>query len=293
MMRESLRRCECHGHIFMDGLDYKTARALHRNGPNIGAIRAHLAAYQTRGIDYFRDGGDALGVSLRARELAGEYGIRFVTPGFAIHRSGRYGGIVGRAYATLGEYRALVAQAKALGADFIKVMFSGILEFSEYGTLSCPPLPASEMQELVKIAHGEGLAVMAHVNGAEAVRAALEAGTDSIEHGYYMDGACLTLLAEMRTVWVPTLTAVAPFASRPGCRREVVERVLREQMDALKKANQMGALIASGSDAGAVCVPHGEGLERELAFLEQALGTGAAEAVDRGNQEILRRFQRP
>ena len=39
-------------------------------------------------------------------------------------------------------------------------------------------------------------AVMAHVNGPDAVRSALEAGTDSIEHGYYMDEACLALLAE-------------------------------------------------------------------------------------------------
>ena len=285
-------QCECHGHIFMDGVDFKSARDRHRSGPDETAVRAHLAACRDRGITYFRDGGDALGVSLRARELAGEYGIRYVTPAFAIHRNGRYGAIVGRGYASLGEYRALVAQAKALGADFIKLMFSGILDFSEYGKLSCPPLPAAEIRELVHIAHGEGFAVMAHVSGAGAVRAALEAGTDSIEHGYYMDGGCLALLAETGAVWVPTLAAIAPFARRPGCRAEVVERLLREQGAALGQAAAQGALIASGSDAGAVGVPHGEGLSAELRLLERALGEAGQAVIRRGNRAVRERFCR-
>ena len=218
--------------------------------------------------------------------------MQFVTPAFAIHRIGRYGGIVGRGYATMGEYRCLVAQARAQGADFIKLMFSGILGFSAYGELSCPPLPAEEIRELVHIAHGEGFAVMAHVNGADAVRAALEAGTDSIEHGYYMDTACLSLLAQTGAVWVPTLAAIAPFAHRPGCRAEVVERLLEEQMAALREAAAAGALIASGSDAGAVGVPHADGLCKELELLEQALGEGGEAVVERGNQAIQARFYR-
>ena len=101
-------QCECHGHIFMDGADFSRARDRHKSAPDLADIRAHLAAYQARGITYFRDGGDPWGVSLRARELAGEYGICYVTPAFAIHRNGRYGAIVGQGYASLGEYRALV-----------------------------------------------------------------------------------------------------------------------------------------------------------------------------------------
>ena len=279
-MFDSIERCECHGHIFMDGVDFKQARELHRNGPDTAAIRAHLAAYQARGITYFRDGGDALGVSLRARELAGEYGIRYVTPAFAIHRNGRYGAIVGRGYDSLGEYRALVAQAAGAGEEDL------------LGAISCPPLPAEEIRELVRIAHGEGFAVMAHVNGADAVRAALEAGTDSIEHGYYMDEECLKLLAETGAVWVPTLAAIAPFAGRPGCRPAVVERLLREQSTALRTAAAGGALIASGSDAGAVGVPHGEGLAAELRLLESALGPSGQAVIARGNRAVRERFSR-
>lgn len=68
---------ECHAHIIMDGVNYRHAIDLHRNGPDDNVIREHLKIYQDRGIIFVRDGGDALGVSARAKELAPEYGIHF------------------------------------------------------------------------------------------------------------------------------------------------------------------------------------------------------------------------
>ena len=274
----------------MNGADYREGMAAHKNGPDLSLIRAHLAACRDSGITYFRDGGDALGVSLAARELAAEYGIRYVTPAFAIHRKGRYGGIVGYEYETLSEYRQLLARARREGADFIKLMFSGILYFDNYSHLSCPPLPGEEIHALVDIAHREGFAVMAHVNGPEALRAALEAGTDSIEHGYFMDEEALPLLSEGRTVWVPTMAAIAPFAGRPGCSAEVVAETLRRQGELLRRAAALGALIATGSDSGAVGVPHGAGIHTEEALLTNALGEDAPAVLARGNRALLARF---
>ena len=37
---------ECHAHIIMDGVNYRHAVDLHKNGPDEGAIREHLKAYQ-------------------------------------------------------------------------------------------------------------------------------------------------------------------------------------------------------------------------------------------------------
>lgn len=282
--------CECHGHIFMNGADYREGMAAHKNGPDLSLIRTHLAACRNSGIAYFRDGGDPLGVSLAAREVAAEYGIRYVTPAFAIHRKGRYGGIVGFGYESLSEYRQLLDRARRDGADFIKLMFSGILYFDTYGHLSCPPLPPEEIHALVDMAHGEGFRVMAHVNGPEALRAALEAGTDSIEHGYFMDERDLSLLAEGRTIWVPTTAAIAPFAGRSGCSAEVVAETLRRQGALLRRAAALGALIATGSDSGAVGVPHGAGIHTEEELLTQALGNSAPAVLERGNRALLARF---
>ena len=291
-MEGAIPRVECHGHIFMDGMDYRAAAAAHRDGPDEGIVRAHLAACRAAGITYFRDGGDALGVSLLARELAGEYGITYVTPAFAIHRRHHYGGIVGLGYDNLGEYRQLVARAKSQGADFIKLMFSGILEVDGFGKLSCPSLEAGEIRELVHIAHSEGFAVMAHVNGAEAIRAALEAGTDSIEHGYYMDDGCLQLLGASQATWVPTLAAIHAFAARPGCDRAVVEKILAAQYANLRRAVAAGAAVATGSDAGAVGVPHGQGILQEQRLLAEALGDCAPVVTERGNERLRQRFRR-
>ncbi|MBR5731486.1 MAG: helix-turn-helix domain-containing protein [Firmicutes bacterium] len=179
---------ECHGHIMMGGADYASS----------------FNALASCGVSYFRDGGDADGITAEAKQYVNEHpelGLEYVTPVFAIHRKGRYGGIVGRPFEDIKEYRALVAEAASKGADFIKIMYSGIITFREYGELSTPPLDAEEIKELVNIAHGEGFAVMAHCNGRDTVLAAIEAGTDSVEHGAFMDEECSAALAESDTIW--------------------------------------------------------------------------------------------
>ena len=93
---------ECHAHIIMDGINYKKAIMLHKNSINEASIREHFEAYERRRIRFVRDGGDCLGVSRRANQIAAEYGIDYRSPVFAIHHNGHYGSIVGKGYDTLG-----------------------------------------------------------------------------------------------------------------------------------------------------------------------------------------------
>jgi len=261
---------ECHGHIFMDGADYRAARERHSTAPVEAAVRVNLQVLKDADIHYFRDGGDNLGVSLLARDLAGEYSMEFATPAFAIHRRGRYGSIVGKNYESLSEYLSLLEEVQFLRGDFIKLMFSGIMRFDTARPFSCPPLEADEIHMLVSSAHSMGMPVMAHVNGADAVLAAARAGTDSIEHGYYTDDACLETMAKSGSIWVPTLAAVEAFSHRDGVDTAQVESVLQHQFRQVRKAVSLGIPVASGSDAGAVGVFHGKGLLRELELLESA-----------------------
>ncbi len=268
---------ECHGHIMMDGADYKAAFA-------------RLAACN---VSYFRDGGDAAGNSAEAKRYClqhPELGIDYATPVFAIHRKGRYGKIVGRAFEDFSDFRALVKQAADLGADFIKIMYSGIITFKEYGELSCPPLGAEETKELVNIAHGEGFAVMAHCNGRGTVMAAIEAGTDSIEHGAFMDDECIAALAESRCLWVPTIAAVAAFCGRTGFDPKVTENTLKRHKEAVRRASAAGVRIAAGSDSGAFGVPHGRGTLSEYGLLAEC-GV-PAENIIAANELIRGRFRR-
>ncbi len=272
---------ECHAHVIMDGKNYKEAVAMHKEKPDEGAIREHLAAWQQAGITFVRDGGDAYGVSERARELAGEYGIDYRSPIFAIHKRGHYGGIVGLPYDDHQGYRDLVKTAKLRGADFIKIMISGIMEFDTFGKLTEEGLEADEIAYLIGTAHDAGLRVMAHGNGDAVARAALNAGVDTLEHGNYMEEETLCQLAESETIWVPTF---APIGNLIGCGRfpdEQVRAILKRQQEAVQFVFERGARIGLGSDSGAYLVPHGQGIMDEYAFMKEAVGREHVEELDR------------
>ena len=208
------RSYECHGHLMMDGADFAAARERHSNGVDTDALRTSLDALRAAGVTYFRDGGDVYGVSALGREIAPEYGIEVVTPVFAIHKRGYYGSIVGRGFDDIASYRQRIEELRNAKGDFVKLMFSGIITFRAFGELSCDGLDTEEIKEMVHIAHCEGYSVMAHVNGEQTVRAAAEAGVDSVEHGYFADREALDIMAEKQIIWVPTLAAVEAFRSR-------------------------------------------------------------------------------
>lgn len=254
---------ECHGHIFMDGRNYREAAARYRQGIDPVDVREKLEEYRRRNVTFYRDGGDIYGASVYARGIAAEYGIDYRTPVFAIHQNGRYGGIVGRGFDTMAEYRQLVREVRNQRGDFIKVMFSGILDFETDGHITGTPLDQEQIREMIAVAHEEGFAVMAHVNGARTIQAAAEAGVDSVEHGNFMDEECLEALAESGAVWVPTFVTIHNLLGS-GRFDDAVIRGLQKRAEAsLRRAYELGIPIALGSDAGAFRVLHGQGIVDE------------------------------
>ncbi len=250
-------KADCHIHMVLDGVDWKAAIRRHEQGPDIPYIREILATYQCLGYTYLRDGGDRWGVGKAARELAAEYGIRYTTPLSPLCRQGHYGSFIGKCYVNLKEYAALVAGQRTQGADFIKIMISGLMDFDRFGVLTEEGQSPKEIRELIHIAHEEGFAVMAHANGARTVEAAAAAGVDSVEHGAYLDEDALWAMTENGTVWVPTLSTVANLRGKGRFSEAAVCRILDNTLENVAKFSAMGGLLASGSDAGAWAVPHG------------------------------------
>ncbi len=285
---------ECHAHFFMNGYDYKEAVATHREQIQDRCIRAWFEAYQANGVSFIRDGGDAYGVSKRAKELAPEYGIDYRTPIFAIHKNGHYGGIVGFGFDNMKEYHRLVKKAMEEGADFIKIMVSGIMDFHHFGVLTDTPLSREEIKEMIHIAHEEGMAVMAHANGNEAVLYAVEAGVDSIEHGNYLQEECLLAMARSRAVWVPTLATIGNLRGCNRYPREEVQKIYRRAARQLREGYGLGIHLALGSDAGAYLVGHGKGIVDEYHCFTEILGDSQQlkERLQRGEEEIRSRFLR-
>ena len=285
---------ECHAHIIMDGVNYRQAIDLHRNGPDDNVIREHLKIYQDRGIIFVRDGGDALGVSARAKELAPEYGIDYRTPVFAIHKEGHYGSIVGKNFSTMPEFHKRVLEAKEQSADFIKIMTTGLLDFNAHGAITGTPLDATEVKEMVHIAHEEGMAVMSHTNGTYGVQAAVEAGVDSLEHGNYMNEESLTMLSESHTVWVPTLVTVRNLLGDGRYADETLKPIIETAEENVRKSFGLGVKVAPGSDAGAYRVLHGQGIQDEMQAFVQILGNEekAYQWLIEGEMEIRKKFCR-
>ena len=256
--------CDCHMHMVLDGIDWRAAIARHKNGPEETFIRSTLETYCSLGFTYLRDGGDRWGVGKRARELASEYGITYRTPLANLCKRGHYGGFIGEYYSNFREYAELVQKARADGADFIKIMISGLMDFDRFGRLTEDGYSPAEIRELIHIAHEEGFAVMAHANGARTVEAAAEAGIDSIEHGAYQDEASLSAMMENGCVWVPTLSTVGNLRGTGRFDEGAVREILVYNQENVRKFAAMGGLIAPGTDAGAWAVPHGSLTEYAL-----------------------------
>lgn len=285
---------ECHAHVFMDGVNYQEALHRQENGVREDWIRQVFSRYQECGITYVREGGDHLGVSLRAKEIAPECGIEYRSPVFAIHKNGHYGGIVGYGFDTMKEYAALVLRAAREGADFIKIMTTGLLDFRHNGQVTGTALTFSEVKEMVHIAHEEGFAVMSHTNGERAVCDAIESGVDSIEHGNFITEKTVRMLADSTSIWVPTAVTVHNMIGDGRYEDAVLERIWEITRENLQAAWECRAKVALGSDAGAYCVLHGQGLLDEYHLFQSALGAG--EELDRwltdNEKELKKRFRR-
>lgn len=281
-------RYDFHIHMLLDGADWKAAIDRHREAPDAALIRRTLAHYRQLGFVFLRDGGDRWGVGALARELAPEYGIRYRTPLAPLCKAGHYGGFIGTKYADLREYAAIVSGLREKGADFVKIMISGLMDFDRCGILTEEGLPREEIRELIHIAHEEGFSVMAHANGARTVEAAAEAGVDSVEHGAYLDRDTLSAMAENGTVWVPTLSTIGNLRGRGRFENNAVCAILEGAMANVESFAAMGGLIAPGTDAGAWAVPHGSLTEYDL--LGEIFGEKTASVLQKGTQRIMEKF---
>ena len=280
--------CDCHMHMILDGVDWKNAIGRHRDAPNLSFIHQVLGQYREQGFVYLRDGGDRWGAGKMARKIAPEYGIRYRTPLAPLCQKGHYGAFIGETYENLREYADLVRKARKDGADFIKIMISGLMDFDRAGVLTEEGLPPEQIRELIHIAHEEGFAVMAHANGARTVEAAAVAGVDSVEHGAYQDEDSMLAMVENGTVWVPTLSTVGNLRGKGRFREEAVREILDSALRNVAFFAEKGGLIAPGSDAGAWAVPHG--CTTEFQLLKQALGENCRGIPEQGCRRIMEKF---
>ncbi len=256
------------------------------------AIVGHLIDHWKCGVIAVRDGGDRQGALLackKHRQLLTELPLEVSCTCWAWHAQGRYGTMIGQAPPAGMTLSAAIA-AYLEGADHIKLIHSGLNSLENFGRQTRPQFSAEELQAAVRTAHDGHRPVMVHANGEEAVRMAIDAGCDSIEHGYFMGLDNLHRMAGRGIFWVPTAVPMAALVQAPGltrAQREVARRTLAHQIGQIQKAREIGVAIVLGTDAGSQGVDHGQAVRTELELL-MAAGCTLEEAVRCASRDAAR-----
>ncbi|MCU0907357.1 MAG: amidohydrolase family protein [Rhodobacteraceae bacterium] len=166
-------------------------------------------------------------------------------------------------------FRAGVRAQLKRGADFIKLN-PCVGHRGPDGRLSRMEMTRAEIRAACDEAHEQGAMVGAHTSGGLPLRAAVEEGVDTVEHGHWIDDETLDLMAERGTWLVPTLavheicsaTALADPATGEGQKRWAREADAAK-WDRLTRAHRAGVRLAAGSDAG-FYLRHGRDNGREI-----------------------------
>jgi len=290
---------DAHVHLFMSGTYDPAVREtqLDTGFDSVsGDIFRRLKASLDHGIVAIRDGGDRHGHALayKTSHLDPQVNpIKVITAGRAWRRAGRYGALIGRDPGS-GNTLASAIKSSREKVDHVKIVNSGLNSLVQFGKETQPQFSLEEMTAAVTTAKEMGLKTMVHANGSVPVKLAVQAGCDSIEHGFFMGRDNLSRMADRQTIWVPTAVTMQAYiaymektAPRKGLPHtgkdalhpvEGARRNLEHQLEQMAMARQLGVPVAAGTDAGSPGVDHGKSLKEEIHLLIQA-GYSISEAM--------------
>jgi imidazolonepropionase-like amidohydrolase len=176
------------------------------------------------------------------------------------------------------EARRAVREQLGNGADLIKV----------YADWTYPTLTPDELRAIVEEAHKAGRRVAAHATTVDAIRNAIDAGVDSIEHGDGADRATLELMKQKGVWLVPTFAALlAQLEKVPDEHRKGLSDYIARKREMLRTAREVGVKVAIGYDPSG---PHAHGRNaREIVALSSAGFTNGEllRAATIGGAELL------
>lgn len=244
---------------------YRTARA------TVHAKNTLLAGFTTA-----RDlGTEGAGYSDVAIKRAINEGIiigpRLMVAGRAIVSTGSYGPkgydndqqiMLGAEPADGNDLIRVVRDQIGKGADFIKI-------YADYrwgvNGEDRPSFTLDELKLINEVTRSSGRVMVCHAKSKEAIRRAVLAGAETIEHGDFIDVELGKLMKEHNVTYIPTVAAVDVISQYRGWKKGSMEppaNVLNKRKS-FKEAIASGVSIGMGGDVGVY--PHGENvLEMEL-----------------------------
>jgi len=238
---------DAHAHLTID-----MGETGHANGSD-ALVAANLRAQRDAGVLLVRDIGrirdEALRVGSEDPEV--EQAGRFLGP--------ENGWVEGLHVPTPPETVADIVHAQvASGVRWVKV----IGDWKHDGEIRLN-YDVALLREIADLTHSLGARFAVHALGAEACRAAVECGADSVEHGCNLDDDLLATMAGRGTAWTPTLSAVTVRSDDASAEDRARRNAWLDTMRAtLPRAVALGVPVLAGTDTA----PHGS-VAGEVALL--------------------------
>ena len=251
--------------VLKESDSYRTARA------TVHARNTLMAGFTT-----VRDlGTEGAGYSDVALKRAINEGIipgpRMIVAGRAIVATGSYGPkgydtdmqiMLGAEPADGNDLIRVVRDQIGKGADFIKVYAD--YRWGPKGE-DQPAFTLDELKLINEVARSSGRYLVCHAKSKEAMRRAILAGAETIEHGDFIDEEIAQLMKEHKVTYFPTIAAVDAITQYRGWKKGVdaVPASIQQKKKSFKIAVDAGVTIGVGGDVGVF--PHGENVyEMEL-----------------------------
>jgi len=268
---------DMHVHLYWNG---EPNLALHSYKESTAFRAVKAVAYIQRsleaGFTTLRSGGEVgfLDVALRdAAELGIIWGSRVIASGYSISGTGGHADKFPPWLYRTDEVRLLadgpdeclkaVRNQIKMKVDWIKFHASGGV-MDPFSNPQLQEYSDREMETIINEAHARGKLTFAHAQGAGGIRAAVRAGVDSIEHGFYLEDDIVEMMLRKGTYLVPTLVAlrrIIDAGEKGGIPKESLEKAIphgEAHVASFQKAYKAGIKICMGTDCGSPYNYHGD-----------------------------------
>jgi imidazolonepropionase-like amidohydrolase len=252
---------------------YRTIRA------TVHAEKTLLAGFTTA-RDLGTEGAGYTDVALKRAINEGIIiGPRLMVAGRAIVATGSYGPkgydldqeiMLGAEPADGNDLIRVVRDQIGKGADFIKI-------YADYrwgiNGEDRPSFTLDELKLINEVTRSSGRVMVCHAKSKEAIRRAVLAGAETIEHGDFIDVALGKLMKANNVTYIPTISAVDVISQYRGWDKGGAETPLNvlNKRQSFKDAIASGVSIGMGGDVGVF--PHGENASEMELMVEYGLPT--------------------
>ncbi len=265
---------DCHIHICI-GAEADLVAVLGQLSESELAVRAMENAQSTLrgGVTSARDLGGKSFVEITVRDAinAGRcLGPTLMCAGQLICMTGGHGSWLGTEADGAEEIVRAVRNNIKAGADLIKVIATGGVL-----TPNVDPMQAhfdkAELCAAVYESHRFDRRITAHALGAPGISNAVEAGIDSIEHGFQITDELVSEMVSKGIVLVPTISALQEIVQNaksgiPDYAFEKASRFCEMHRSSIREFHAAGGTIAMGTDAGTPFNYHGNNVH-ELGYM--------------------------